>query len=148
MTAKSDFSEEEWATITEGPTSAGMAVITASKGGTFRETFSMAKAYAEARKTHGESELLDALVGEKPKMDKTREHSYEELLAHNLQNVRDAVGLLQRKATAEELEDYRGFIRGLAKRVAEAHSEDGQDVSPEEQAAIDQIENALRDQPA
>ena len=147
MTAKTDFSEEEWKTIAEGPTSAGMAVITASKGGTFRETFSMAKAYAEARQTHGDSELLDALVGERPKTDKTREHNYAELLQHNLQNIRDAIGLLQRKATEQEVEEYREFIRGLIKRVAEAHSEDGQDVSPGEQAAIDEIENALRDQP-
>jgi hypothetical protein len=147
MTAKTDFSEEEWATVAEGPTSAGMAVITASKGGTIRETFSMAKAYAEARQAHGDSELLDALVGEKPKMDKTREHSRQEVLEHSLQNIRDAIGLLGRKATEQEVEEYREFIRGLAKRVAEAHSEHGQDVSPEEQAAIDEIENALRDQP-
>ena len=147
MTAKTDFSEEEWATVAEGPTSAGLAVITASKGGTIRETFSMAKAYAEARQVHGDSELLDALVGEKPKMDKTREPNKEQLLQHTVQNVRDAVGVLQRKATEQELEEYREFIRGLVKRVAEAHSERGHNISPEEQAAIDEVENALRDQP-
>ena len=147
MTAKTDFSEEEWATVAEGPTSAGLAVITASKGGTIRETFSMAKAYAEARQVHGDSELLDALVGEKPKMDKTREPNKEQLLQHSTQNVRDAIGVLQGKATEQEIDEYREFIRGLVKRVAEAHSERGHNISPEEQAAIDEIENALRDQP-
>lgn len=147
MTAKTDFSDDEWETVTEGPTSAGMAVITASKGGTIRETFSMAKAYVEARQSHGESELLDALVAEKPKMDKERPSSREEVLDHNLQNVRDAIGLLQRKATEQEVDQYREFTRGLCKRVAEAHSEHGQAVSEAEQAAIDQIENAMRDQP-
>ncbi|CAN5393064.1 hypothetical protein BH10ACT11_BH10ACT11_04670 [soil metagenome] len=147
MTSKADFSEDEWTTIKEGPTSAGMAVIGASKGGTIRETFSMARAYAEARATHGESELLDALVGEKPKMDKTKAHSYEELLFRNVQKVRDAIALVQARASESELDQYRDFIRGLCTRVAEAHEEDGQKVSPGEQTAMEQIETALRDQP-
>ena len=36
-----------------------MIVVTAQRGGSFRETFAIAKAYIEARKQHGESELLD-----------------------------------------------------------------------------------------
>ena len=44
MTGKADFTPEEWEQIAEGPSGAGMAVAMAHKGGTFRETFSMAKA--------------------------------------------------------------------------------------------------------
>ena len=55
MTGKADFTAVEWDAIAEGPTSAGMVVSTAKRGGTFRETFAMAKAYTEARKEHGES---------------------------------------------------------------------------------------------
>ena len=49
MTGKADFTAEEWETVLEGPTSAGMAVITAERGGSFRESYSMAKAYLEAQ---------------------------------------------------------------------------------------------------
>ena len=65
MTGKADFTAEEWDAIAEGPTSAGMIVSTAERGGTFRETFAMAKAYTEARKEHGDSPLLDELVSSK-----------------------------------------------------------------------------------
>ena len=56
MTTKADFTEEEWKLVLEGPTSAGMIVITAQRGGTIRETVSMAKAYAEARQQHRSNE--------------------------------------------------------------------------------------------
>ena len=69
MTAKSDFTDEQWDVVLEGPTSAGMIVITAQRGETLRETISMAKAYAEARQQHGQSELLDAIVAAKPEID-------------------------------------------------------------------------------
>jgi len=143
MTKQADFTPQEWTQVLEGPTSAGLLVITASRGGTFRETFSMGKAYAEARQRHGQSELLDAIVADKPKTDRTRYHSPEELKEHALQHIRDAVALLQAKATPQELEDYRGFVVGLAERVAAAHSEHGEEVSEGERAAIGEIDGAL-----
>ncbi|HWG07836.1 MAG TPA: hypothetical protein VN672_02400 [Solirubrobacteraceae bacterium] len=143
MTKQADFTPEEWTQVLEGPPSAGVLVITASRGGTFRETFSMGKAYAEARQQHGQSELLDEIVAAKPKTDHTRYHSPEELKEHALQHIRDAVALLQAKATPQELGDYRGFVLGLAERVAEAHSEHGQEVSGPERSAIGEIEGAL-----
>jgi hypothetical protein len=82
MTGKADFSPEEWEAVLKGPPSAGTIVITAQRGGTFRETFSMAKSYAEARKQHGDSELLDEIASTKPEIDQTRYHSPEELKEH------------------------------------------------------------------
>jgi hypothetical protein len=143
MTGKADFEPQEWDTVLMGPPAAGMLVITASHGGTFRETFALSKAYAEARKQHGESELLDEVVSAKPEIDHTRYHSPEEIRTAGLQHLRDAVGVLEHKATPEELDDYRRFVLGLAQRVAEAHREDGQTVSPGEQQAIDDITGAL-----
>src|ERR1700751_5214468 len=106
MTKQADFAPEEWTQVLEGPTSAGMLVITASRGGTFRETFSMGKAYTDARQHHGRSELLDEIVAAKPKSDPTRYPSPEEPREHALGHIRDAVALLQDKATPQELEDY------------------------------------------
>ncbi len=143
MTQRSDFTPEEWKTVLEGPPSAGMLVVTASRGGMFRETIAIGKAYAEAREQHGESELLDEIVAAKPEVDHTRYHSVEEVREHGLQHVRDAVEVLGRKATPDELEGYRRFVRTLAEKVAAAHREDGVAVSPPEQAALDDISAAL-----
>jgi hypothetical protein len=144
MTGKADFTTEEWDTVLEGPTSAGLIVSTAQRGGSFREILAMAKAYTEARKEHGESELLDEIVSHKPEVDRTRAHSPEELKEHGLQRIRDAVALLEQKATPQELDDYRRFVVSLAERVAGAKSEeDGQPVSDAEKAAIAEIAEAL-----
>ena len=143
MTGKADFTEQEWDLILSGPPMAGMIVVTAQRGGTFRETIAMAKAYAEARQHHGESELLDEIVAAKPERDHTRFHSFEELKQHGLQQLRDAVALLQSKATPDEVQGYRGFVLTLVNKVANAHREDGQNVGDAEQAAIDEISAAL-----
>jgi len=145
MTTKQDFTQTEWEQVLEGPPSAGMLVITAQRGGMWRETVSMAKAYAQARAQHGQSELLDEIVAAKPKVDHTRYHSPEELNEHSLAHLRDAVALLKDKATPQELEDYKRFIVNLAEKVAGAHEEKGVDqpVSDAERTAIDSIVQAL-----
>ena len=143
MTSKAAFTEQEWDLIRAAPPAAGMVVITASKGGMMRETFEMAQVYGEARQQHGESELLDEIVSSKPERDHTRHRSMEELKEHSLQRVREAVALLQDKATPAEVDDYRRFILTLAERVAQRHREDGVEVSPAEQQAIDEIAAAL-----
>jgi len=148
VTGKADFTEDEWKTVLEAPPSAGLLVIASDRGGSIRESFSMAKAYTEARKDHGESELLDELVNAKPEMDHTRYHSPEEVKEGTTKHLRDAVELLKAKATPEELEEYKKFIVGLANRVAEARKEgflglSGERVSDDETAAIGEIEAAL-----
>jgi hypothetical protein len=143
MTAKAAFSAEEWKVVLEGPPGAGMIVVTAARGGMFRESIAMSKAYAEARGQHGESELLDEIVAAKPEMDHTRYRSADELRDNGLEHLRDAVALVKSKATTEELDGYRRFVLALASKVAAAHREEGQSVSPAEAAAIQQIAAAL-----
>ena len=143
MTAESDFTPEEWRTVLEAPPSAGMIVITAQKGGTFKEMWALSKAYVEARQQHGESELLDAVVSAKPKTDHTHYKSPQELRDGNLKNVTDAVAVLQTKATPEEVDEYKRFIVTLCKEVASAHREGGQDVSPAEEEAIKAVADTL-----
>ncbi|HEX6491442.1 MAG TPA: hypothetical protein VF002_08755 [Gaiellaceae bacterium] len=143
MTGKADFTDQEWQLVIEGPPSAGLIVVTAQRGGTFRETIAMAKAYAETRQRHGESELLDEIVSARPEIDHSRYHSFEELKEHGLQHLRQAVELLEQKATAEEVEDYKGFVLSLAEKVANAHREGGEAVSPAELAAINEIAATL-----
>jgi hypothetical protein len=148
MTGKADFTEEEWDVVLTGPPSAGTIVIMAAHGGTFRETFAMAKAYAEARQLHGQSELLDAIVAAKPNIDHTRYHSFDELKQHGLQHLRDAVELLERKATPDEVEGYKRFVLAVADKVAGAHEEGGTAVSDPERAAIGEISASMGATPA
>jgi len=148
LTGKADFTEDEWKLVLEAPPSAGLIVIASDRGGSVRETFSMAKAYTEARKEHGESQLLDEIVSAKPEMDHTRYHSPEELKEASLGHIRDAVALLKEKAAPEEVDEYKKFIVALANRVAEARKEgflglSGERVSDDERSAIGEVEAAL-----
>jgi hypothetical protein len=145
MTGKADFTAEEWELVVQGPPSAGILVVTAQRGGTFRETLSIAQAYVAARQHHGESELLDEIVAARPELDHTRYHSAEELKEHSLQHLRDAVALLERKATPEEVDAYRHFVVSLAEKVANAHREQGaaEATSEAERATVEQITAAL-----
>src|SRR5262252_10743019 len=120
-----------------------MLVLTAEHGGSFRESFALAKAYAEARQQHGEGELLDEIVSVKPQFNRHRYGTTEELESQGPQRLQEAVAALESKATPEEVEAYRGFVVSAARRVAEAHKEHGERIGPGEQAALDRISESL-----
>jgi hypothetical protein len=129
------------------PPAAGLVVAAAQRGGTFRESFSIAKAYTEARKGHGESELLDEIVSAKPELDAKRYGSVDELEREVLEQVRRAVELVSSKATPAEADAYRRFVVDLAERVAEAHKEGfmglgGERVSDAEREAVTKVKQA------
>ena len=149
MTQKADFNAEEWSLVLEGPPVAGMIVIMSQRGGTLRESLSLGKAYAEAREAHGNSELLDAIVADHPEMDAKKYGSMDALREEGLAKVREAVELLEEKATPDEVDEYKKFIVGLAERAAHAHKSGGlsgiggEEVSYVERAAMDEINAAL-----
>jgi hypothetical protein len=118
----------------------------AEHGGTFRETWALAKAYTEARQEHGENELLDALVSEKP--DVKRYKTPEEAESQGLGRLTEAIALLEQKATVGEVTAYRKFVLDVAERVAEAHKEGGDQVSENERAAIEKIAASLYPSPS
>jgi hypothetical protein len=145
MTRKADFNAEEWERVVQGPPLAGLRVIAADRGGTLRESVSMAQTYAEARREHGESELLDELVATPPQLDPRQLGSPETLPDKALAGLAEAVRTLEAKATPGEVDGYRRFVLGLAERVARAHKEGGflglggKEISDEEQRALDEI---------
>jgi hypothetical protein len=141
MTAKADFTEEEWELLREGPATAGMIVLLSSGGGSFRETWALAKTFAEARERQGESQLLDELLDEKP--DVPRFGSADEADREGLERLRRAVALLEQKATPEDVESYKRFALEVADRVSAAHKEEGEAVSAGEREAIEKITTAL-----
>lgn len=149
MTRKADFNAEEWSTVVEGPLLAGARVITAGRGGTIRESLALGKVYAHAREQQGRSELLDELVSAPPVLDRSRLQGGGDISALASQRLRDALAILADKASPEEVDAYKRFVRSLADAAAHAHKEGGflgmggKHVSEEEQAALDEVSAAL-----
>jgi hypothetical protein len=150
MASKADFNAEEWSKLVEGPMLAGMRVVTAGRGGTIRESLAMAKVYAEARKSHGQSELLDALVASPPALDPQRIQGMGgDVAGASSERLREALALLGQKGSAEDAAAYKRFVMAVAQAAAEAHKEGGfvgiggKQVSDEEQAALDDIGKVL-----
>ena len=148
MTGKADFTKEEWELVCEGPPTAGVVAVSASKGGSFRESWAIAKVYAEARKEHGANQLLDDLVADKPKTK--RFGSAEEAESLGLKRLAEAVALLEKKAGPGEVSGYKHFTLDVAARAAEAHKEKGAmaSVSADEREAIEKIAASLNPSPS
>jgi hypothetical protein len=155
MTRKADLNAEEWSTIVDAPLYAGMRVISADRGGTLRESLAMGRAYQEARQHHGESELLDELVKSPPSIDPDRVREAAGNIADlTAQQLRDAIRILEAKATPPELDAYKRFVMTVAQAVASAHKEGGvlgiggRQISDAENQALDEISSALGAPPA
>jgi hypothetical protein len=148
MTRKSEFNAEEWSRIVSVPALAALRVIAADRGGTIRESLSLARAYQEARQRGG-TELLDELVASAPELDRQELRSPEALRDQSEQRLREALDLLTQRATPEEVEDYKRFVLGVADTVAHAHREGGflgiggKEVSEREQAVLDELSATL-----
>jgi hypothetical protein len=149
MMKKADFNAEEWSTVVEGPLLAGMRVITADRGGTIRESLAMGQVYAQARRRHGESELLDDLVSSPPALDQERLRAAGDVGGASTERLREALEILEQKASPDELEAYKRFVVGVAEAAAKAHKEGGfigiggKQVSESEQAALDEVQATL-----
>jgi hypothetical protein len=153
MARKADFNAEEWSLVLEAPPLAGMMVMVAERGGTIREAVSMGKAYTAAQQQQG-GELIGEIVSARPELDPQRYKTPEELRERGLGRIREAVDLLERKASPEEVDAYKRFIVDVATTVANAKKEGGvlgiggKPVSEAEQQAIDELAAALGTQPS
>lgn len=155
MTTKADFNAEEWSVVVEGPVYAGMRVVTADRGGTLRESLAMGRVYQEARAQQGESEFLDALVSTQPSVDRERiQAAGRDLSALTSERLREAMRIVEEKATPEEVDHYKRFVMSVAQAAASAHKEGGflgiggTEVSEAENQALDEISTTLGQPPA
>jgi hypothetical protein len=145
MTTKSEFNAEEWERVARAPALAGVMVALADRGGSFRESLALGKAYAAAKRDGSSSELLKELVASPPSLDRESAGQPDQIP----EQIREAVRIVEEKATPDETEEYRQFILRLADVVAHAHKEGGtlgiggKEVSPEEQAALDRLSTTL-----
>ena len=149
MTRKEQFNAEEWERLVEGPPLAAILVITASRGGSMRESLSVGEVYSEAREKKDAPELVGELLASPPKVDPGRASSAEELRSQSIQRLREAATLIDERATREEADAYKRFVIEVAQRAALRHKEGGfigiggQRVSDAEAAALAEIAAAL-----
>ena len=152
MTTKNEFNAEEWERVARAPALAGLMVIAADRGGTIRESIALARAYAEARRDGG-SELLEQIVATAPQLDPTSMGPADQLGERLPERIREAVRIVEEKGTPEEADEYRQFLLRVADVVAHAHKEGGvlgiggKEVSPEEQAVLDELARTLGSTP-
>jgi hypothetical protein len=141
MTPGAQFTAEEWSVVAEAPLLAGARIVAAERGGTLRESFAIKRVYEAARELRGESALLDALVASPPSVDLDQMQGG----AAASERLRAALAILGAKASAEDTDAYKGFVLAVVDTVAEANREGGfiglggEEVSPSEQAALDEI---------
>jgi hypothetical protein len=155
MANKSDFTVEQWDLLREVPYYAGLMVVAASPSGpigVYKESSAIGEMIQDSAKS-AESELMRALAADwtdAVRVPKVTVTTPDEARSKALQNLREASQLLSQKATEAEAEEMKTWLKSLAKRVSEAAKEGGflgiggVVVSPEEAAALDQIEVALR----
>ena len=149
MTSKEQFNAEEWERLAEGPPLAAISVITASRGGSLRESLSVGKLYAEGREDKEAPELIQELLTTRPTVEPGRASSAEELRTQTTERLRQAATLVDERATPEEAEAYKRFVLDVAQRAAERHKEGGflgiggEKVSDAEAAALAEIAAAL-----
>lgn len=152
MTTKAAFNAEEWSVVANAPFLTAMLVIAADRGGTVRESLAISRAYASMREQDN-GELLQAVLATPPSIDPaTAPRTPEDLRREAPATLRQAIEILERHATDDEVVSYKRFVFSVADTVARAHREGGflgiggTEVSEHEQAALDEIA-AIFDEP-
>ena len=158
MATKSDFTEEEWATLVRAPMVAGMAITFADPGGPIevvKETSAVLK-FA----TGSSSEQRDDLVGEVARemrgLVEQRKNPAADFKPRGTMAGKEILDELSRaneivaaKATPDEAEAFRAWIMECAQRAAEAAKEGGfmgfraEQVSQGEKDMLAQLRSAL-----
>jgi hypothetical protein len=145
MTSRMEFTPEEWSAVAEAPLMAAARVVAAERGGTVRENLAIRRVYAAAKELRGESALLDDLVASSPSLDLEAMFGGERPPDDGNARLQAALAVVKAKATPEDADAYKGFVLAVVQTVAEANREGGfaglggEEVSPREQAALDEL---------
>lgn len=164
MTTQADYTKEEWNSILRSPAMAGMVVMLTDQSGPFqvvKEMFAVSKAIVDAEKQEASNELIGALVAAaksvKPEdMQPTQQKfkTIEEARAYALDQVRQVGALVDRKAPAQEAQEFKQWLASLGQKVAEAAKEGGflgfggVQVTEQEKTAMNELATALGVRPS
>lgn len=164
MTTKIDYTLDEWWALQEVPLLVGVAVLYASPsstGGVMREILASATAVANAGQMFPDNELIQALLtpDEDSKILKppppitagtSRQERAEQLRKETLAKCQRVANVLDAKATAREIREYKMWVMAIGGEVAAASREGGmfgigaKTITDAEIALLQEIANALR----
>ena len=134
MSARWNYTPEEWELLYLTPLYVGTAVATTSKSGVFgslREALTVATGPASVAKEFPENALIQALVA-RENSPRARDLDAE-TFARDIVTARDRAfdachqvcALLEQKANAAEAAEYRRWVLRVAETVARSAREDG-----------------------
>ncbi len=158
MTAKADFTPEEWEQLLEAPLNAGLYISMASPSvlGSIGESMSIAKTIAASVSQAAGNEVLTAMLGDfqnketakaaKPEYQTKDPAQMKQAVTDSLSG---AVATLNKKATPEESQGVREWFYQVAMNTATATKEGGflgigaVRVSDSEKAALQELAGTL-----
>jgi len=159
MTGKADFSDEEWTRLKRAPFIAGMAISISDPGGPIelvKETAATLKTVAGAAEQGDRGELVSALATEVAAESKARKNPLSDFKARGalagqeiLEELAAVNGIVSAKASPDEAEAYRAWLKDAAQEAANAAKEGGflgfhaVRVSEGEQRMLDKLAEAL-----
>jgi hypothetical protein len=159
MTGKADFSDEEWTRLKRAPFIAGMAISLSDPGGPIelvKETAATLKTVAGAAEQGARGELVTALASEVAAETKARQNPLGEFKARGalagqeiLEELSAANAIVSAKASPDDAESYRAWLKDAAQEAANAAKEGGflgfhaVRVSEGEQRMLDKLAEAL-----
>jgi hypothetical protein len=159
MTGKADFTEQEWARLKRAPFVAGMAISLADPGGPIevvKETAAALKTVRDAAESGGRGELVDAVAREAVADARARENPLHDFKPRGalagqeiLEELAAVNALVSEKASPEEADAYREWLKAAAQEAANAAKEGGflgfhaTRVSEGEQRMLDKLAEVL-----
>jgi hypothetical protein len=146
------FSSEEWTTICLAPFWLSLAMSAATPNGMLgsaKELVAMGRGLQEAAIRQTPNSLVATLVNDLLKNHKALQTpeqplAPDQVIASALQYCRQAVALVEQKASPQDAGEYKRLLIDLARQVAGADREGGASVAPEEQHLLDELSGMLR----
>lgn len=156
MSKQTDYTAEEWKTITSAPVMAGLLISVSDLSGPVglaKEAFALVKSVTETAASTS-NELIKSVADEirarggKPELPTNMPQDKPAVKQLLIERCQEAVELVARKSPAEA-EEYKRWLLSLAQKTAEASKEGGflgiggTQVSEEESQAVDNLASAL-----
>jgi hypothetical protein len=159
MTGKADFTDEEWTRLKRAPFVAGMAISLSDPGGPIelvKETAATLKTVTGAAEQGGRGEFVGAVATEVAAEAKARKNPLGGFKARGALAVQEIVdelaavnGIVSAKASPEDADAYRTWLKDAAQEAANAAKEGGflgfhaVQVSEGEQRMLDKLAEVL-----